>query len=608
MKAMKLSLLAVAAMAAVSCAKEIAPETDNTPVTNPNLVQITLKASGESAQEPSKAVFSGYPKIAWAADDQISLLGTKTGNQQLTTTGKGHEVSFTGYADKTDDLYHAVYPYDENVELTEDGKLANVTVPSVQTAAAGTFDPKAYIAVAKSTDRENLHFKGVGAFVKFKVEDAENVKSVTMVSNSGANMACTANVSLNADGGVSHGAPYTNSSTSVKLVGTFETDKAYFMVIRPQPYDGGVTFYIEYKNGIILKRTGTSALFEQGQARNNIRNLNTLLKKDFTPVTDLYTLYNLGYDITVGGKTFNKETVSATHITANSSSKNIGNNGLYFVDSDVVSNLGSGLSQVAIIGTDPAKRTSINRTGGYFKIAATGGEDYFILSGINLTIDPKTATYSIRIEGSNTCERIVFDNCSATIPAAAQWIYADGSNFVKNITIKDSEFLVGAGNTNNFLNFAATQTVDRIEFNNNVFYSTSIEEPATSFTLISAGNTTVTDAIIDRNTFYGAYPAATGSNITNCKTQNFTITNNMFGLRKDATTNSNIVAAKISGNAYIKNNAYYKNGSVAAIGGVSGSYVTTGTNEGLSSVGISTNNWNPSDGKFTIHSKYGATR
>lgn len=70
MRAIKFSLLAVAAMAAVSCAKEITPETNETPEVNPNLVEITLTSTGES-DEDTKAVFSGYPKIAWEGNEEI---------------------------------------------------------------------------------------------------------------------------------------------------------------------------------------------------------------------------------------------------------------------------------------------------------------------------------------------------------------------------------------------------------------------------------------------------------------------------------------------------------------------------------------------------------
>ena len=314
MKTIKFSLFAVAAMAAVSCLNEANPE--NGSQVNPNLVEVSLTAVGESDEE-TKAVFSGYPKIAWEGNEEISILGTNTGNQKLTANEKGHQTTFTGYADVTDDVYYAVYPYDANVGLaytTDDKgkeivKITSVTVPAVQTATAGSFDPKAYIAVAKSTDKENLYFKAVGAFIKFQLEDAENVKSVTIVSNTNKNMACSAAVEIKDDGGVAHGSPYVDgtTNTSVKMVGDFVSGKHYFMVVRPQPYDGGITVYIEYKDGTVLSRKGESALYESGKSRNHIRNLNILKKADFAPVTDLYALYEMGYDIHVGDIIINKE-------------------------------------------------------------------------------------------------------------------------------------------------------------------------------------------------------------------------------------------------------------------------------------------------------------
>ena len=164
MKGIRFSLLAVAAMAAVACSKEVAPENNDAALGNPNLVEVTLTATGEGddSDVDTKAVFSGYPKIAWEGNEEISLLGANTENQKLTANGKGHQTTFTGYADKTDDAYYAVYPYDAKVALISDGKISNVTVPAVQTATANNFDPKAYIAVAKSTDKESLYFKAVG--------------------------------------------------------------------------------------------------------------------------------------------------------------------------------------------------------------------------------------------------------------------------------------------------------------------------------------------------------------------------------------------------------------------------------------------------------------
>ena len=479
MRAIKFSLLAVAAMAAVSCAKEITPETNETPEVNPNLVEITLTATGESDEE-TKAVFSSYPKIAWEGNEEISLLGTNTGNQKLTANGRGHQTTFTGYADVTDETYYAVYPYDANVSLTADGKLSNVTVPAIQTATAGSFDPKAYIAVAKSTDKESLYFKAVGAFVKFKLEDAENVKSVTMVSNSGANMACSATVVMNENGGVSHGSPYVDgtASSSVKMVGDFQTDKAYFMVVRPQPYTGGVTFYIEYKDGTVLSRTGASALFESGMARNYIRNLNTLQKKDFKPVTDLYTLFNMGYDVTVGDMTINKETHSAKLITASEANTTLynqfNNGGIYFlaVSGEGSFNLHSNVTakqSVVLIGNDSDVKISIDVNGKNINHAA----GTVALKNIELKTGSNTNYVFANNNATADVDAFILDNCVVTELMKPLWYVNVADYTLKNLTLVNTDIAL-AGSTN-IIDLAKTTSLgnESVIIKNCILYSTS---------------------------------------------------------------------------------------------------------------------------------------
>ena len=479
MRAIKFSLLAVAAMAAVSCAKEITPENNETPEANPNLVEITLTATGESDEE-TKAVFSGYPKIAWEGNEEISLLGANTGNQKLTANGKGHQTTFTGYADVTDEAYYAVYPYDANVSLTADGKLSNVTVPAIQTATAGSFDPKAYIAVAKSTDKESLYFKAVGAFVKFKLEDAENVKSVTMVSNSGANMACSATVVMNENGGVSHGSPYVDgtASSSVKMVGDFQTDKAYFMVVRPQPYTGGVTLYIEYKDGTVLSRTGESALFESGMARNYIRNLNVLRKADFKPVSDLYSLYTMGYDVTVGDMTINKETHSAKLITASEANTSLynqfNNGGIYFlaVSGEGSFNLHSNVTakqSVVLIGNASDGKISIDVNGKNINHAA----GTVALKNIELKTGSNTNYVFANNNATADVDAFILDNCVVTELMKPLWYVNIADYTLKKLTLVNTDIAL-AGSTN-IIDLAKTTSPgnESVIIKNCILYGTS---------------------------------------------------------------------------------------------------------------------------------------
>ena len=477
MKAIKYSLIAIAAMVAVSCAKEITPEAGQTPETNPNLVEITLTATGESDEE-TKAVFSGYPKIAWEGNEDISLLGTNTGNQKLTTTTKGHQATFTGYADITDEVYYAVYPYDSNVSLTADGKLSNVTVPAIQTATAGSFDPKAYIAIAKSTDKESLYFKAVGAFIKFQLEDAENVKSVTMISNAGSNMACSATVEMKEDGGVSHGSPYVDgtASSSVQMVGDFVSGKAYFMVVRPQPYTGGITMYIEYKDGTVLSRKGESALFESGMSRNYIRNLNILRKADFEPVTDLYSLYKMGYDVTVGGQVYNKSTHEATLITATEASTSlytpINKGGLYFIETSGEGsfNLHSNVAvtkDVILIGNTADTKVNVDFNGKNVNHAA----GTIALKNIALDVDAHTNYVFANNNATADTEAFILDNCSVNGLVKPLYYVNVAAYTIKNIVMADTDVQLGAAT--NIIDLSKTTSLgnETVNISNCIFYS-----------------------------------------------------------------------------------------------------------------------------------------
>ena len=517
MNKFKYTLLAVAAAAAVSCAKEVSPEVtpDVNNTTNQNLVEITLKATTEGEEE-TKAVFSGYPKIAWELGDEISLLGTNTVNQKFTADTKGHQTTFTGLADLSDDVYYAVYPYNANVTLNNDGTLAGVTVPAVQTATAGSFDPKAYIAVAKSTDKENLHFLAVGGFVKFKLEDAENVKSVTLVSNTGKNMACTASKTSITETSVGHSGEYSNVSDRVKLEGTFESDKPYFMVVRPQPYEGGITIYIEYKDGTVLSRVGTNAIFESGKGRNYIRNFNTLQKKDFSSVTDQYKLYTLGYDINVGGNVYNKSTHTAKLITATDANTSLynqfNNGGLYFLatSGEGSFNLHSHVTtnqDVVLIGNSSDAKISIDVNGKNINHAAgtialknieliTGSNTNYVFANNNATVD---------------VDAFILDNCVVKDLKKPLWYVNVDTSTLKNLILVDTDIAL-AGATN-IIDLAKTTSLgnESVMIKNCIIYGASnyVSRIVNNSQNLSAYTA---DVVFENNTVYSLH-AGTGNGL-----------------------------------------------------------------------------------------------
>ena len=498
MKMMKTTLFAIAAMAAVSCVKE--QIADNSAIVNPNLVECTFYAGTETSE--TKAAFSedAYPQIEWQGNEEISVLGTNTANQKFSTSSTGTTAEFNGVADLTDEVLYAVYPYDAAVELTADGKLSKVTVPAVQTATAGSFDPKAYLAVAKSTDKEHFAFKAVGGFVKFQLEDAANVKSVTMVSNAGNNMACTATVTFNNNGSISHGSPYDDGTASdnVKLVGTFETGKDYFMIVRPQPYTGGITLYIEYTDGTVLSRKGESALFESGKGRNYIRNLGTLKKSDFTQVNDLYSLYNRGYDIMIAGKAINKDKYAATHIQVDSESKTIAKaGGVYFVDSDTELTLtAETYNNLYIIGNNPLEKTVVNITG-TVKWATNN-----TLGFKNIDLKEGTGLNSQLFQAVNGGS-VLIDNCKLN-PNNYTIIYSY-QTALQEVRIHNSDILVSKDNTPAIIGAGSgrTITVSTFELHNNIVYSA--EGDKFGFRISDHTGISATTLSLENNTFANVY-------------------------------------------------------------------------------------------------------
>ena len=615
MKIMKFFLLAAAAVAAISCAKELAPEVNETPAPEVELVPMTFTASHDAGDDAETKVAYEEGATVWKVGDMIKVIasdGTATDFKAVEVTNGGKTATFEGLSVENANEYYAVYPasaYKGTPEYVTDangGKLV-VHVPEVQQAVAGTFHESAILCIA-NTKGNVFQFKHSCAFLKFNLANPEGVKTVRLAVNGSDNVAGIGYVGVNAtDMNPKYASSDSNMSKFDMITlnapeGGFVAGENYYIAMRANSCNNGITAYIEYEDKV-MSRTSSNKVYPDGSI-GKIRNLGQLDKalNDVTP----YDAYNLGLDIMVAGKAINKATYGdATLVTK---AQGLNNNGVYFINSDVEGvTMNSGKS-IVVIGNDPGKRSKVSRSG-YSYIPATADEDYWILSNIDFNIT-SASTYTLRLNGGNVCEMIIMNNCSSNVPSATQYIYGDANNKAKEIIIKDSEFLVEAASTNNFLNFAATQTLNAITFDNNVFYSADITAPATSFTLISAGNTTVTNALINKNTFYGAYPAIGGGNIINCKSNSMTVTNNMFGLNTGTDTNNVfVVGGKISEIMNFSNNAYFKNSATKNLLTVTTSNAApTGTNDSISSKGISTTGWNPAEGKFVIHSSYGATR
>lgn len=319
MKNTRILAIAVAAIAMAACEKERTPE--NVTQVNPNLVEFTISGGAEAGAIVRSAFGKEYPTIEWKTGDKISVIGSKTGNQPFEAKTSGVSTDFDGLLDLEDEVLYAVYPYDANITIptaptSYNEELINVSIPSVQYATDGSFDPNAYVAVAKSTDKK-FAFKSIVGFLKFQLEDGENVKSVRIVANNDAadkstTIATAAAVKFYDNGLPTHGmTSWANSTNTITLIekdggDQFKSDTDYFITLKAHTLPTGLQIYVEYDNGTIYKKGTSSQIFPTGQARNSIMYMGIFGKSHkFTQVNDLYSLYNMGYDIPVGDITIN---------------------------------------------------------------------------------------------------------------------------------------------------------------------------------------------------------------------------------------------------------------------------------------------------------------
>ncbi len=512
-------MLAIAAIAAFSCTKE---KIENDSKTN-NLSPITIQACSEGSV---KAAFSteSYPSIVWTGTESISVLGTNTGNQTFTTESTGASAEFSGLADLTDDNLYAVYPADNAITLNagESPSLSNVTIPSNQQAVEGSFDPKAFVAVASTTSEEkSFSFKSVVSLLKFRLEDVASVEKVIFTGNNDEIMAGTAS-SINLDGTLAD--DYTDESKSITVTGPFTSGKDYFATTLPHLFDKGLTIYVQYSDGTVKSCKISSQLFEEGKTRNCIRDLKTIPSDKLKVVTDLYALYNVGANITVGSTTFNisqEGAPSPSVITAssedfdlrstiNGANKNI----IVFLEQEgeykfTLSSVANLVDRVILVSRYTDKAVTLNAAE---RILAKTGSLY--VKNINI-VCPTTQTYFIyNYNQTTTVDALIFDGCKIS-GINMKLFELTGSGVINNIEIVNSDLKFKASTNTDATLIRSNQSVvyPKVVLNENVLFCDNNSDR--QMALFSNSNTTISagigSLIFTKNTIVGLYPTSSYS-------------------------------------------------------------------------------------------------
>ena len=195
------------------------------------LVPMTFTATQES-NVGTRAALDGN-SVIWKDGDKISVFDGEgdSHNQTFTLTGNVAEGKFSGTASSEATSFTAVYPYTEGAQLGEDGIVSGITLPAAQTATEGSFDPKAALMMAVSTEenKNKLNFKNAISLVKVtpkfdctKIELEAAEESSDFLAGKGT---------LKWNGGQPTINITEETSKIITLNGPIEKNKSYYIVV-----------------------------------------------------------------------------------------------------------------------------------------------------------------------------------------------------------------------------------------------------------------------------------------------------------------------------------------------------------------------------------------
>lgn len=246
---------AFAALAFAGCQKEVSFET---PQTN----DIVLTAISDNYPE-SKTVLDGA-KVFWNNGDCIAVHnGSAVAEFSTAAEDKSATADFTTTNAKfaAAENYLAVYPNSNGLAF-EEGKVT-VTVPASQTATAGSFDPKANVAVASGAANA-LQFKNVCSYLKFTVPATMTDLTKVVLSAKGGEAlagsvkAVCADASFEVVSGVS----------SVALEGSFKAGKSYYIAVLPGTLAKGFTLTMTRSGDNSTMPTDKAFTFTRSRSAN----------------------------------------------------------------------------------------------------------------------------------------------------------------------------------------------------------------------------------------------------------------------------------------------------------------------------------------------------
>ena len=264
-------LLSAVLALAFSCAKE-----QGTDVVKQKM---TFRVNAEETLGPAavKAALDASRNVVFAIGDQISVFDG-VGNNPFEATSAGSAVEFSGSATAAE-VYNVLSPYD--AEATIAGNVITATIPKVQTAVLNGADPRALVAVARTTDQGEISLKNVVGLLKVTVPNNNQVKEIQVAAGPNCDVAIAGTIDITTPATASDVPTYTLNASAEKVtcvslvpeVGEeYLAAGTYYIGVLNKTYEGGLTVaYLtnEESKDLLRAKTGTSdAVVERSKVLN----------------------------------------------------------------------------------------------------------------------------------------------------------------------------------------------------------------------------------------------------------------------------------------------------------------------------------------------------
>jgi len=234
-------------------------------------------AGDESAATSKTAIGDTENKktgLLFSAGDKINVNSCTFQNDL--TEKPAATCNFTGYTTASGP-YHAVYP--SSATFGKDLASISASIPSTQTAVAGTFDPSAHIMVATEEDGSFL-FETAIAFLKFTAPC--DLKELRIDAGNGEKIA--GNITITSkDGGYADFTVSAGSSSSITLSGTIDEGSTYYIAYVPGYFENGLKLSLVNKSSQVATHTTKSFT----STRNRVTTIGGL--SDLTYTNKIYS-------------------------------------------------------------------------------------------------------------------------------------------------------------------------------------------------------------------------------------------------------------------------------------------------------------------------------